>query len=195
MICWIQRVRLWCRKLWPDKVFLLIRTLAGPKVRTILLCFFTWRTQSLQSSTERMEPKGLPTRWDKESTHGFQACLNMYCRCRSSHPVKQSTTSSTLQRSQSLCYDWLRLSGLPSSWFTRSFCSWARMKCFIQDRHFGWHTQLFMRRSEQTQLSSNRFFLHSFNCLAWIWKQSDCLPRYVLLHFFRSFCYFFEALR
>lgn len=53
----------------------------------------------------------------------FQACLNMHWAVQVFSSCQQSTISVTLQKShnQSAWYDWMTVSGLPSSWFTWNF--------------------------------------------------------------------------
>lgn len=75
---------------------------------------------------------------------------------RSHRPVKQSTSSVTRQKShnQPAGSDWLGTAGRSAKLLIHMELLFVRpMKCFIQDQQFGWHSQLFMRRSKLKQFS------------------------------------------
>ncbi len=141
-------------------------------------CVFEW------------ERKKLPvTVWDKKSTHHFQACLNMYCTVQVLSPCQTvNHLCDTTDVPQPVSLLWLtdyvcQPCQVPDS-HGASICTSNEV---LHSRPAVWMTQSVIHAAVRAEtVFPQTDPLHSFDCLGWISKQSDCLPQRLPPLFSRS---------
>lgn len=83
--------------------------------------------------------------------------------------------------------DWLCPSGLPSSWFTWSVCLYAQWSASFATSNLHDTVSYSIHASVKAEKGFPQTdLLHSFDCLGWLPKQCDCLPRHLLPLFLSS---------